>query len=142
MVNEIEVDKSINKQIVGNIGLYYLSYELSKRGWNVIPTSRNAKGVDLIIYNHDATKKYTLQIKALSKRNPVPLGKDIKNLMGDFFAIFRNPKSPEVFITTLDIVKERAVARTNKEGKTNIWLQIPGYEEFKDNWDIIGRGDI
>lgn len=142
METGIEVIQRANKQVVGNIGLYYLSYELSKRGWNVIPTSRNAKGVDLIIYNQDATKKYTLQIKALSKRNPVPLGKDTNNLMGDFFAIFRNPESPEVFITTVDTVKQRAVVRTNKEGKTNIWLQIPGYEEFKDNWDIIGRGDI
>ena len=32
-----------SNQIVGNVGLYYVCYELSKRGWNVLPTSRNAK---------------------------------------------------------------------------------------------------
>jgi hypothetical protein len=25
-------------QIVGNAGLYYVCYELSRRGWNVLPT--------------------------------------------------------------------------------------------------------
>lgn len=43
------------KQVVGNVGLYYVCYELSKRGWNVLPTSRNAKGVDIIIYNQAVT---------------------------------------------------------------------------------------
>ena len=37
-------------QITGNAGLYYVCYELTKRGWNVLPTSRNAKGVDIVIY--------------------------------------------------------------------------------------------
>jgi len=32
---------SVSKQIVGNTGLYYVCYELSKRGWNVMPTARN-----------------------------------------------------------------------------------------------------
>jgi len=57
-----------NNQIVGNIGLYYVCFELSKRGWNVLPTSRNAKGVDIVIYNQDATKKHTIQVKALTKK--------------------------------------------------------------------------
>ncbi len=36
-------------QIVGNIGLFFICYELCKRGWNAMPTSRNAKGVDMIL---------------------------------------------------------------------------------------------
>jgi transposase len=43
-------------------------YELSKRGWNVLPTSRNARGIDIVIYSQDAVRKYTIQVKALSKR--------------------------------------------------------------------------
>jgi hypothetical protein len=30
-----------DNQLTGNIGLYYICYELSKRGWNALPTSRN-----------------------------------------------------------------------------------------------------
>jgi hypothetical protein len=40
-----------DNQLVGNIGLYYICYELSRLGWNVLPTSRNARGIDLVIYS-------------------------------------------------------------------------------------------
>jgi hypothetical protein len=33
----------IPKQVIGNTGLHYICYELSKRGWNVLPISRNAR---------------------------------------------------------------------------------------------------
>src|SRR5438552_2041836 len=61
-------------QVVGNVGLFYVCYRLSRFGWNVMPTARNAKGIDILIYSQDATRTHTLQVKALSKRNPVPLG--------------------------------------------------------------------
>jgi len=38
-------------QVVGNIGLYYAAYRLSEYGWNVMPTARNARGVDLLAYD-------------------------------------------------------------------------------------------
>ena len=36
-------------------------------------TSRNARGIDIVIYSQDAVRKHTIQVKALSKRAPVPL---------------------------------------------------------------------
>ena len=38
----------LDAQIVGNAGLYYASYRLSLLGWNAMPTSRNARGIDVI----------------------------------------------------------------------------------------------
>ena len=69
-------------QITGNIGLYYTCYRLSKMGWNVMPTSRNARGIDIIAYNREGTKFIGIQVKTLSKRNPVPLGKVLKKSWG------------------------------------------------------------
>ena len=40
-----------SNQIVGNAGLYYVCYELSNRGWSELPTSRNAKGINIIIFS-------------------------------------------------------------------------------------------
>jgi hypothetical protein len=37
----------LSSQTVGNIGLFYVCYQLSRRGWNVMPTSRNARGMDV-----------------------------------------------------------------------------------------------
>lgn len=64
-----------------------------------MPTSRNAKGVDIIIYSQDATKKYTIQSKSLSRRSPVPLG--ISGQIIADYLICRNVfEIPEIFITT------------------------------------------
>lgn len=37
-------------QVVGNIGMYFAAYRLSCMGGNVMPTSRNARGIDLLAY--------------------------------------------------------------------------------------------
>lgn len=86
------------KQIVGNIGLYYVCYELSKRGWNVLPTSRNAKGVDLIIYSQDATRTHIIQVKSLSGRDAVSIGNNTNNLIGDFMVICRKVTNSNIFL--------------------------------------------
>ncbi|MGD0158857.1 MAG: hypothetical protein ABSB89_01000 [Candidatus Bathyarchaeia archaeon] len=132
----------MSNQIVGNIGLYYICYELSKRGWNVLPTSRNAKGVDLVIYSQDVTRKHTLQVKTLRKRNPVPFG-NRPSLMADYLVICRvSGEKPEVFVTEInDDIKNRIEKKTKNE-KISYWLQIKNYEEFKDNWGIIGNGSL
>ena len=70
----------LNKQIVGNVGLFYACYWLSRLGWNVMPTSRNARGIDILIYSQDATRKYTIQVKTLSGLTPVPLGTSLDGL--------------------------------------------------------------
>jgi hypothetical protein len=41
--------KQRGAQVVGNIGMYYAAYRLSQQGWNVMPTARNARGVDLLV---------------------------------------------------------------------------------------------
>ena len=55
-----------NNQIVGNIGLYFVCYRLSCLGWNVMPTARNAKGIDIVIYSQDAKRTHTIQVKSLN----------------------------------------------------------------------------
>jgi hypothetical protein len=58
-----------NNQVVGNVGLYYICYELCKRGWNVMPTSRNARGIDILIYSQDGKRKHTIQSRVLEKNH-------------------------------------------------------------------------
>jgi hypothetical protein len=66
--------ETLSNQVVGNVGLYYVCYRLSRHGWNVMPTARNARGVDVVIYSQDALRTHTVQVKTLSKASPVPLG--------------------------------------------------------------------
>ncbi len=62
----------LDVQVTGNIGLYYTCYQLSRMGCNVMPTARNARGLDIIAYNREGTGFIGIHVKTLSKRNPVP----------------------------------------------------------------------
>jgi hypothetical protein len=95
-------------QVVGNIGMYFAAYRLSLMGWNVMPTARNARGIDLLAYNSTADRYLGIQVKALSKpKPPVPLGKSVDTFMGDFWIIVTNAatSNPVCFIMQPDEVK-------------------------------------
>lgn len=55
--------KKIPPQIIGNIGLFHVCCELSKRELNVVPTARNTRSVDLIVGNPIFSSHATIQIK-------------------------------------------------------------------------------
>ena len=133
-----------NNQVTGNIGLFYACFQLSKLGWNVLPTSRNAAGIDLIIYSQDSKRKIAIQIKTLSKPNPVPLGKSLDKLIGDYLIIVSNAtrEIPDVYIYKIEDVKNNCHKGTSKKGIISYWLQPNSYKNpsLLNNWDIIGKG--
>jgi len=127
-------------QIVGNIGLFYVCYRLSRLGWNVMPTTRNARGIDIIAYSPDATHFKGVQVKSLSKVNPVPLGKALDKFMGDVWIIVNNvvSETPSSFIMLPQEVTERAF-RGEKDSRVSYWLQPRDYiqEQFWESWHRI-----
>lgn len=107
-----------------------------------MPTARNAKGVDIIIYNADASKYRGIQVKTLSARVDVPLGSSVSNILGDFWAILNDvAKTPKVFILTPQQVRDGAV-ENQKDGRSSFWLNRRYYEQeaFVDAWEQIGLG--
>jgi hypothetical protein len=132
---------ALNPLLTGNVGLYYCCYKLSLLGWNVMPTARNARGVDIIAYNSDASRFIGVQVKALSKRSPVPIGTTLEKCMGDFWIIInRIISSPTAFVLLPSEVKQRA-HYGEKEGRNSYWLQPVEYEQtqFKEAWERIGN---
>lgn len=104
-----------------------------------MPTARNARGVDIIAYDADATSFRALQVKALSKKAPVPLGLTLDKLMGDFWIIINNiTTKPQAYILSPSEVRKRA-HRGEKEGRVSYWLQPKDYalDVFKDAWERI-----
>jgi hypothetical protein len=128
-------------QVVGNVGLYYVCYRLSLDGWNVMPTARNARGIDIVLYSVTGKRFASVQVKALSNPAPVPLGSHLDHLFADHFVICRRVASerPECFVLTPAEVRERAHQGV-KNGKETYWLQPKSYEEFRERWDRIGFG--
>ena len=78
---------TLTHQTVGNVGLYYVCYKLSRMGWNVMPTARNARGIDILAYSTDAKRTRTIQVKSLSRSQG-------EWRMSDMAAAWGHPVSP------------------------------------------------
>jgi len=129
-----------NSQVTGNIGLYYVCYTLSLMGWNAMPTTRNARGVDIIAYNFDCSKMISIQVKTLSKKNNVPLGTSLDKVMGDYWIIVNDvTNEPKAFVLYPKEVKQLAY-KGKKDGKISYWLQTKNYgtDKFSEAWDRVG----
>lgn len=109
-----------NQQTVANVGLFYVCYRLSLMGWNVMPTTRNARGIDIVIYSQDASRKQTIQVKALSKGSPVPLSNKRDHLFADFVVVCRHVirEIPECFVLTPMEIRN-LVHRGEKDGRVS-----------------------
>ena len=135
-----------SQQVTSNIGMYYAAYRLSQMGWNVMPTARNARGIDLLAYDATAGHFLGIQVKALSKTRapPVPLGTSINLLMGDWWIIVTKvtTPNPECFIMKPNEVRQLA-HRGEKDGRVSYWLQPGKYhiDEYREAWHRIGTGN-
>ena len=124
-----------NKQAVGNAGLFYVSYTLSKRGWNVLITSRNSEGPDMIIYSNSGKESHTIQIKSSGLLNhTVNVGlKPEKFLISEFAILCSNIK------TTSPIMH---IAKTSDfilhPSKGGYYIKPKEIIQFKNNFKILG----
>ena len=124
--------------ITGNTGLYYVCYELSKRGWNVMPTSRNARGADIIAYSIDGKRTIIIEVKSVRKKSAVWFD---PSSLSNYLIICRNVyDSPELFIVCIDDSLKSKLVHHEKDDKKSFWLNISDFKTYKDNWDIIGKG--
>lgn len=127
-----------NNQIVGNAGLFFVCHRLSKMGWNVLPTSRNTRGIDIVAYGSDGSDTITVQVKALSKMNNVSLGKMQDVLRADYFIIClvgpkdsQSYKAPVCFVLTSKEVESAASCKVYEGTR---WLQRNAIEQHRDKW--------
>jgi len=92
----------------------------------------------LVIYSQNAKKTHTIQVKTLSRQNPVPFGQS-ENLMAKFLIACVLNESPEIYILTNEEVSG-ALHKGEKEGRISYWLQPQSYKDHKDRWEKIGTG--
>lgn len=109
-----------NNQITGNVGMYYACYQLSRLGLNVLPTSRNAKGADIVAYSSDQTRFLTFQVKSMSKRSNIALGKSLDSIASDWWIVITNAyDTPSAYILTPAELKQ-----TVKLYNGHYWAQV------------------
>jgi len=146
---------SNDKQITGNVGVFHTARELSRSGWNVMLTVRNAKGADLFAISADERVVHPIQVKAhATKPQDTPLGLQPENYITPWwvFVAFALSSEPTCYVISLDEVRVRMGrdpgTRSGKsEHQRLFWLHrryySPGsdYEmiEARNAWHRLGQ---
>lgn len=122
-------------QITGNVGMYYACYHLSRLGLNVLPTSRNAKGADIVAYTSDQSRFLTFQVKTMSKLSNIVLGNSPDSISSDWWIVVTNAyATPSAYILTPTELKQTAKLYDGK-----YWAQGSQFhsEVTHNTWDRI-----
>ena len=105
---------SMNAQLTGAAGVFYVASELSMRGLVALPSIRNVKGADILIANQEGTEFAFLQVKtSKSKVNFWPIGEGARQWKGrDCYYVFvrRVHDRFEVFMEKAEVVAREAEA--------------------------------
>ncbi len=120
----------------GNIGLYFACYQLAKLGWNVMPTARNARGVDILASN-TVGDAITIQVKTLSARNPVNIT-GTETLKANYLVVVLNARvegdeQPECYVLTAKAAKKIIVPHA-----TRPWIPVKALMPHLEKWNILG----
>ncbi len=124
-----------NQKAVEKAGVYYVCYKLSKLGWNVLPTSCNEKGVDILIWDQSLERKrmHTIEVKsAYTNKRPV----DLHNFIADYLVICTNIRLQKKPLTIYICKREQI----KKDGHGNDTINHSYYKKFKNQWKLIGKG--
>ena len=87
--------KRVDGQITGLAGELFVAAELLKRGLQTSVTFGNAKAVDLLAFNVTTGRTFTVQVKAIRRRNFFPIRHDRMHRLHTYvFAVLNRPGEP------------------------------------------------
>lgn len=124
-------------------GLAYITWQLTRRDWDVLPALDAAKRSTLITIKKEGIgSELIIQSRAFSGQSAVRLGESIiepSSLQFDWVAITTHVHSdtPVCFLLNRQDVMERM---KRDPGGPLYWVDPPQYidPQFKDRWDQIG----
>ena len=119
-------ENKIKSTFKGNIGMFLVCVEFSKRNFIALPTSRNTKGYDVIVLNPETNKSIGVQVKCTDtpqryKGWPImnTHWKDYKEkieekILCDFiFVDISNIDKPQYFIVSKEDIKDILINTIN-----------------------------
>lgn len=132
--------KRADGQVTGLAGELFVAAELLKRGLQTSVTFGNAKSIDLLAYNPETEKSFTVQVKSVRKRNAFPITHAKVHAKHVYvFVILNKPGvAVQYFVVPGTILKDEPERFT----KWFIDPKFPGIpaaalESFSDDWQIF-----
>jgi len=131
----------LKNQLTGMRGVYLVAAELSKHGLIASPTSRSARGADILATDVACRRAFSIQVKANAATFSYwLLNENAKEMVSDtHIYVFVNMKEgtpPEFYVVPSAIVAEK----TYVEKRTNSTFYSFSRDDarpFQDKWDIL-----
>ena len=117
--------EKLNKIQTGIAGVYLAAAELTMKGYITSITSRNTKGVDILVSNEEMSKSIGIQVKTNQGSRHWWLNEQAENYYSDnLFYVFvnLNKGENELIIMSCQVNKWRLISKKSYEE----WLAKPG----------------
>jgi len=129
-------------QMTGMLGVYLAAAELSRQGLIVSPTSRSARGADLLVTDQECRKAWSVQVKTNAKpTNFWLVGARAADLKSDshiyIFVSIRGNDRPEYIVVPSNHVAEKV---REKPAKTSsIWYEFHRADRYSEGegWEVF-----
>jgi hypothetical protein len=133
---------SSNKQLTGMRGVYLVAAEMAGHGFIASPTSRSARGADILCTDAECKRAFSVQVKTKStKASYWLLSGDYKRFVSDshiyvFVSIKEGGVPAEFFIIPSKVVAKKAYVEPF--GK-DIWYSftVKDAKPYQDRWEIL-----
>jgi hypothetical protein len=132
-----------NGYITGMHGVYLVAAHLSKLGWIVSPTSRSARGTDLLVTDMDCQKAFSVQVKTNARTFGFFLvGKHAvttKSKSHIFVLVNLKRDKTEYFVVPSLKLSPLVKPPSNKTGAQFWAVYCRDLESFRDRWRCFGK---
>lgn len=122
--------KRVDGQITGLAGELFVAAELLKRGLQTSITFGNAKVIDLIAFNPETERTFTIQVKAIRKKNVFPIAHHKVSAAHVYvFVVLNQPgEAVQYFIVP-------GATLVNDPARFTHWFLDPKFPGF--NWRVL-----
>lgn len=131
-------------QLTGMTGVYLVAAELARRGFVACPTSRSARGADILVADQNCKHACSLQVKTNGKSAAFwllnPHAKEMVAPTHLYVFVNLLKDGPEFFVVPSRVVATKMDVA--KQGE-HTWYSIKreNVKKFEDKWDLVGEPD-
>lgn len=123
-------------------GVYLVAAQLASMGLVASPTSRNAKGADILVSTDDCTKIWAVQVKTnKSSANFFLVGKAAKELSATNYVYvlvnLAGPDGIQYFVVPSSVVAKKTRVDKSSTGSEWWYVMRKDVEQFRNKWDLF-----
>lgn len=119
----------VDGQITGVAGELFVAAELLKRGLQTSVTFGNAKAIDLLAFNPETDRTFSVQVKAVRKPNVFPIAHHRVSAAHVYVYVVLNKPSAQV---QYFVVPDAVLA--NDSGRFSKWFRDPKFQGSESSY--------